>query len=336
MQVKTVSIGIQNLCVACECACRYCLLRSNKTEEGVDYFRGRQLAQRFVQWAKSKDITPLPYYFIGYCAEYPELGDNIAFNRSAGFSGADFLQCNGIKIRNQKETDELVESLKAAGITMMDMTFYGDKSYHDRFAAREGAFDFMLRLAKSAAEQGSVCAPTLVITEENRNVLDGVVEVLTSITQVESIHSFLPDYRGRGDLLEEVRLTEEGYEQLSHRVKGTLNMKRYRTEGEWLSMETLPEYTQRALTITLRKDNIEQLEKMSCEEIVSHVEELDDAYYRAIPPVNDLARQYGDPENRRLYRLRDLFWKWQRRYIQEHHLKLYDVTDERLCCSVRS
>ncbi len=48
-------------------------------------------------------------------------------------------------------------------------------------------------------------------------------------------------------------------------------------------METLPEYTQRALTITLRKDNIEQLEKMSCEEIVSHVEELDDAYYRAIP-----------------------------------------------------
>lgn len=45
--METVSIGIQNLCAPCGCACKYCLLQSCNKAEGVDYFRGKRLAEKF-------------------------------------------------------------------------------------------------------------------------------------------------------------------------------------------------------------------------------------------------------------------------------------------------
>jgi len=307
-----------------------------KADNGIDYNRGKKFAERFVCWGKEKGLPDLPYYFIGYCAEYPELFDNIAFNRSVGFIGASFLQCNGIRIRNETETDEFIGKLKAAGITTIDTTFFGNEGYHDRFAARTGDYEFMLRLAKSAERQGITCSPSVVVTEENIPMLDGLISTLAQITDMRNIHAFLPDYRGRGYLMEDTRLTIKSYEKLSDKIKNKINISRYKTESEWLSMDILPEYTKRALVITLRKDNIEQFEQMSCGEIIKYIEDLDDAYYGAIPPINQLSKLYGDPNNTKLYRLRDLFWMWQKQYIKENHLSLYDVTDERLCNTVRS
>ena len=103
-----------------------------------------------------------------------------------------------------------------------------------------------------------------------------------------------------------------------------------------MALGVLPEYTQRALTVTLRKDNIDLFENMSCYEIIAYVEKLDDEYYKAIPSINELAEIYGNKENEQLYRLRDLFWMWQKRYIRENHLSLYDITDERYCNTIRS
>jgi len=334
--VETVSIGIQNLYVPCNCACKYCLLQSRGKAEGVDYNRGRKLAEKFVRWGKARNLNTLPYYFISYCADYPELFDTIAFNRSNGFAGARFLQCNGMKIKSRAETDEFTARLKEAGIETLDITFYGNEKYHDRFAARTGDYQFMLQLAKSAEQNGISCSPSIVITEENKDMLDNLFSELSRVTDVSNIHSFLPDYRGRGYLMEDSRLTEKSYALLSAPEKRTFNIKRYKTEKDWLSGGKLPEYTKRALVITLREDNIKMLEAMTCDEIVSYVEKLDDDYYHAIPAVNQLAALYGDHNNTKLYRLRDLFWMWQKRYRDENHITTYNVTDERYCYTIRS
>ena len=60
--MKTISIGIHNPCVPCSCACKYCLLQSCKEAEGIDYYRGKKLAERFIVWAKNKNITPCLLY----------------------------------------------------------------------------------------------------------------------------------------------------------------------------------------------------------------------------------------------------------------------------------
>lgn len=321
--------------VACGCACKYCLLSSEKKSCGVDYYRGKRLAQRFLDWKLSGGYQLSLYYSIGFCADYPQLADNISFNRKLGFPGAEFLQCNGIRIMDNKETIMFVITLKESGITRIDTTFYGTQEYHDRFAARKGDYAFMLRLAEAAVNAGIICSPSMLLCEENLGMVGEVFDTLSPIAGTTHIHAFPQDYRGRGYLLEGSRLTSTGYEMLPLRVKEAFNIMRYKTEAEWL-MSPLPEHTQRVLNIAIREDNIEMLENMSCDEIISYVEKLDDAYYDAIPTINVLAELYGDKDNTRLYRPRDLFWKWQKRYLQDNNIHIHDVTDERLCGAVRS
>lgn len=334
--METISIGIQNLYAPCNCACKYCLLQSCKKADGVEYYRGKRIAERFALWGKERNLKNLPYYYISYCADYPELFDNISFNKSIGFVGASFLQCNGIKIRSDSETSKFAAKLKMAGIKMIDTTFFGSEEYHDQFAARAGDYRFMMQLAESATQHEITCSPSVVVSEESKEMLDDLFIVLGRILNIGNIHSFLPDYRGRGYLMENSRLTEKSYKMLSDKVKSTINIKRYKTEKEWLSIGKLPEYTKRALVITLRKDNIEMFENMTCDDIISYVEKLDDDYYYTIPTINQLAEMYGDKHNTKLYRLRDLFWMWQKRYREENYIDTYNVTDERFCNTIRS
>ncbi len=93
---------------------------------------------------------------------------------------------------------------------------------------------------------------------------------------------------------------------------------------------------QKSADFILCSDNIDMFEKMSCDEIVAYVERLDDAYYGAIPQINELAEIYGDKTNTKMNRLRDLYWKWQKRFIADHSIDIYNVTNERLCSTVRS
>lgn len=334
--MKTTSITIQNLCVPCGCACRYCLLRSCKQAEGVDYERGLRIARRFAERAKDKGYVTLPDYCIGYCAEYPQIADTIAFNRSVGFIGARILQVNGIAIRTAEETDRHLRKLKAAGLQQIDTTFYGDREYHDAFAARSGDYDFMFLLARRASAAGIVCAPSVPVTKDNIPVLPDLMRALEAIPGIGKIHAFIPDYRGRGALLEPVRITRDDADALPETVKAKLNLSRYKTQAQWLSLDRLPEYTRRSVIVSLSEDNIRMFERMTCDEILSYAEALDDAFYRAIPSVQTLAEMYDDRQDRKLYRLRDLFWMWQQRYIKENAVDVYDVTDERFCSTVRS
>ena len=334
--MQTTSITIQNLCVPCGCVCRYCLLRSCGQAEGVAYERGKRIAQRFADWAKDKDFVTLPDYCVGYCAEYPQLAQTIAFNRSVGFIGAQILQVNGIAIRTAEETDRLLKKLKAAGLQQIDTTFYGGRDYHDAFAARSGDYDFMLLLAHRAPVAGITCAPSFPVTKENIPMLPDLMRTLEAIPGIGKIHAFIPDYRGRGALLDPFRITADDADALPDTVKDKLNLVRYKTQAQWLSLDRLPEYTCRSVIVSLREDNIDLFERMSCDEILSYVESLDDAFYRAIPPVQTLAGMFGDRQDQKLYRLRDLFWMWQQRYIQEKAIDVYDVTDERFCSTVRS
>ena len=334
--METIAVTIFNLCAACGCACRYCLLRSCKKAGGVDYYRGKRLAERFATWSAERETPQFDGYCIGYCAEYPQLWDNIAFNRSLGWVGAKYLQSNGIAIRSKEETDRFLRRLKEAGVEHVDTTFFGDRAYHDAFAARQGDYDFMLLYAQRAAALGLSCEPTVPVTQQNLAMLPELMQTLESIPGIGRIYCFPTGHWGRGNLLEPYRITPEDVERLPESVRSRLNLRRYKTEAEWLAGGPLPEYTKRALFVSLREDNIDLLESMTCDGIVAYVEGLDDAYYRAIPTVNELAAMYGDPGNLRLYMLRDLFWIWQRRYIKEHGLTLYDVTDERYCGAMRS
>lgn len=332
--MKTVSINVMNLCVPCENRCRYCLLSYSGKTTGVDFNRSTAYARRFHDWLQvhRPDLSFL--FGFGYSMEHPELTKAIQFCQSIGSPTGEFLQFDGMKFRTDEELAALLSDLKTAGIKLIDLTFYGTESYHDRFAGRQGDFNLMINTLKQAKLVGLDAAVSIPLTHENADQIDSLLHQLEAFQPARMV-CFIPHCEGRGYLLDPVRLTSEDYSRLSNRVKGLLNTDRFKPEGEWVRSASSFQAGRRILTVTLTPDNIDFFEQLSFEETISYLEKLDDDYYQAIPDFRELLDMYGNPEGTMMYSARDLSLHYQRRYIAEHNLSIYDVNDERQCFSRR-
>jgi len=331
--MKTVSINVMNLCVPCENRCRYCLLSYDGKTNGVDYKRSEGYAKRFYEWLK-ENRPELSFLFgFGYSMEHPNLMEAIDFCRSIGSATGEFLQFDGMKFRSDTELEELLRHLQGHGIKLIDLTFYGTEGYHDRFAARIGDYRLMMRTLAQANRVGMDVNVSIPITHENTAQLDGLIGELNQY-HTQRIACFIPHSEGRGRLLEPIRFSKEDYEKLSENVRSRVNWNRFRTESEWLHIG-FPTVEKRVLTVTLLPENVEFLEGLSFAETIAYLEKLDDDYYSTIPTVAELAKIYGDPNGKRYYSARDLYMNYQRRYIADNGIEIYDINDERQCFSRR-
>jgi len=331
--MKTVSINVMNLCVPCENRCRYCLLSYDGNVSGVDYKRSEDYAKRFYEWL-TENRPELSFLFgFGYSMEHPDLPGAIDFCRSIGSATGEFLQFDGMKFRTEAELEVLLRQLKAHGINLIDLTFYGTESYHDRFAARAGDYRLMINTLKQANQIDLDVTVSIPITHENADQMDALIGELEQY-RTQRITCFVPHSEGRGRLLDSVRLSKEDYEKLSGNVRKRINTNRFKTEKEWLQ-SGFPTNRKRVLTVTLRPENIDFFENRTFEETIAYLEKLDDDYYTAIPAVEELAKMYGDPNGDRYYSARDLYLHYQRRYIADNGIEIYDINDERQCFSRR-
>lgn len=332
--MKTVSINVMNLCVPCENRCRYCLLSYSGKTTGVDFDRSAEYAKGFYDWIK-RNRPELSFLFgFGYSMEHPELVRAILFCQSIGSATGEFLKFDGMKFRSEQELEVLLSELKANGIKLIDLTFYGTEAYHDRFAARSGDFRLMIDTLKVANKVGLDVTVSIPLTQENVGQTEQLLDRL-SVFRIVRTSCFVPHCEGRGSLLEDIRLTVEDYAQLSGKVKSHFNRERFRSEQEWLSAKSLPEPERRVLTVTLTPENIEFFEKLDFGETITWLENLDDTYYKTVPGFRELMKQYGDPNGRKLYSARDLYMHYQKKYLAEHPIRVYDMNDERHCFSRR-
>jgi len=332
--MKTTSINVMNLCVPCENRCRYCLLSYDGKVTGVDYSRSEAYARRFYDWLKEKRPGMGFLFGFGYSMEHPELLPAIDFLNSIGSPTGEFLQLDGLKFRSDDEIREYLTGVKEHGVKLIDLTFYGVEEYHDRFAGRRGDWRYMMRILGAANELGLEAEVSLPLTHENAGDAEVLLRELDGY-QLKRVFAFIPHGEGRGATLEDVRFRTGDLERLGDRALAMLNRDRFRSEKEWIASGETPSYENRVLTVTLRPDNIAFFESLSFDETIRWLEEMDDLYYNTIPPFESLVKTYGDPSCEKFYSLRDLFLKYQRRYMREQGLEMYDVNDERNCFSRR-
>ena len=331
--MRTVSINVMNLCVPCENRCRYCLLSYDGKTHGVDYQRSQRYAQRFYEWLQ-ENRPDLSFLFgFGYSMEHPDLLEAITFCQRIGSATGEFLQFDGMKFRTDEDLEILLQQLKEHGIRLIDLTFYGTEIYHDRFAARTGDYRLMMRTLAQANKIGLDVTVSIPITHENADQIDDLIAELEQ-HRTQRIVCFVPHSEGRGRLLDPIRFSAEDYGNLSENVRKQLNTNRFKTESNWLKCG-FPANEKRVLTVTLTPENVDFFEGMSFEETITHLEKLDEDYYAAIPTVEELAKLYGDPNGDRYYSARDLYLHYQRRFITDHNIKIYDINDERQCFSRR-
>lgn len=331
--MKTVSVSIENLCVPCHCGCRHCLLDSRHRATGVDYERGKAFAARFYGWMKRERPDLGGMYYVGYCNEFPQLCEHVAFVKRI-MPSFDFLQFNGMAFRSEPELLKLLEDVRDSGIRLIDLTFYGTEAYHDRFAGRQGDFRFLLTILQICEKIGLDVVISVALTMENRDQMEKLFEILSPY-RFRQCTVFLPHAKGRGEAMSELRLTDDAFASLQEVVRANFMRIPHRTEAEWIERGIFPEARQRALTLALTPENMDRLEQMEPAQIIRELEAMDDAYYAAIPSMMELARMYGRPDNRQLFRLRDLYLQWQKRYLKENPIDLLDMNDERHSFSIR-
>lgn len=328
--MQTTSINVESLCVPCCNCCKYCLLSWNGRTIGADYKRSEKYALGFYEWIKNNRPDLGFAFYFGYSMEHPDLLGAVDFMKSIGSPGGDFLQFDGMKIRDEDEIYKLLSDLKYHGIKLINLTFYGTKDYHDAFARREGDYDFMMKVLGTANKIGLDVEIGIPLTQESAPMIDSMLDELEKY-KTQRIMLFVPHEEGRGVLLNKIRFTAEDYAEMSDRAKKHFNDKLYKTEAQWLAKNSFSKLQKRSLTISLTPENIDMFEAMDFFEAIEYLEKLDDDYFNLIPDMDSLAELYGDKNGNRFYRERDLYLHWQRKYIKDNALKVYDINDERQC-----
>ena len=332
--MQTVSINVSNLCVPCCNRCRYCLLSWDGKVSGLDYDRSAAYAKRFYSWLKENRPDLGFAFYYGYSMEHPKLLETVDFLREIGSPGGKFLQFDGMKFREKAEIRQLLIDLKARGIELIDLTFYGTRDYHDRFAARQGDYDYLMAILRTANEVGLAVSAGMALNHENAHQAGTLLDQLQGHL-LRHIFAFVPHGEGRGEFLEPVRFCQSDYDSLPDSVKGIFNRRKFRPEGEWVREGYFSAPEKRVLTVGLTPENADFFENQDFAETIAWLERLDDDYFRAIPSLAELAHLYGDVGEVKFYSERDLYLKYQRRYIREHKLDLPDMNDERFCFSRR-
>lgn len=331
--MKTVSVSIENLCVPCHCGCKHCLLDSRHCATGVAYERGKAFAARFYEWMKRERTDLGGMYYVGYCNEFPQLCDHVAFVKTI-MPDFDFLQFNGMAFREEQALHRLLESVRGSGIRLVDLTFYGTEACHDRFAGRAGDFQYLLTILRICEKIRLDVVISVALTMENRDQMEELFEILSHYRHRQCT-VFLPHAKGRGEAMSELRLTKEAYDSLPEIVRTNFMRIPHRTEAEWIARGVFPKAQRRALTLALMPENIDLLEQMEPAQIIRELEAMEDSYYGAIPTMTELARMYGRPDSSQLFRLRDLYLQWQKRYLNENPISVPDMNDEHHSFSIR-
>lgn len=325
--MQTVSINICTLCTQCFNRCRYCLLSYDGKVQGADWERSCLYAARFHDWLKTNRSDLSFAFYFGYSMEHPRLTEAVEFLRKMGSPTGEFLQMDGMAMRSEDELKSLLTALKERGIRLLDFTFYGTQDYHDRFAARRGDYALMLSALCVANEIGLDCEIGYPLTRESAPLAADFLREIEKY-RLKNLFFFVPHGEGRGKTMEDIRLTEEDVAALPQAVLAHLNRERYKPEHAWLREEILPPQ-KRVLTLVLTQENIARYEMMSPDQVISELENLDDAYYRAVPDFAQLAARYGDRKGNKIFSERDLYLYYQRKFIAQTGLAVHDMNDER-------
>ena len=239
--MKTEQVMLQTLCVPCACRCRYCLLCWDGKTVGASWDAGRRSALRMKEWMRLNRPDVLFHFSFGYSMEHPDLRGALRFLRGIGSPQAEYLQCDGMRIRDEKECQDLVSLLAEEGVRHLNFTFYGLQEYQDRFAGRREDFACMLRLARTAGKAGLQVSAGIPLTWESAPQADRLIDILRMQAGVPKIFLFVPHEEGRGIALQDIRFSLADEALLSEEARSLLNRGIFRPESEWIAGGFAPE-----------------------------------------------------------------------------------------------
>jgi sulfatase maturation enzyme AslB (radical SAM superfamily) len=311
---------------SCAHECRYCFFDNHKSSKNP-FNRFSSIADRFLEWKKTQGLTNFPVIFRWFYSDDAEpavLKKDIELATREKMHRSLFL--GGMRMRPESEMRIRLQKLRDVGVKFAYASFAGYGDVHDYWNSRPGDFEFLINTMTSAANLGMVFFQRIFLMKSTLPTLEKLIDKLDELPiKVKSREIYPLFYSGRARYLEDERVTAADLEVLPERVTKFLKKrKNWRTEREWMDTVYEREETSANVILKLYLDdtNIDRIESMSCEEIVSELENRTRAAYAALPAKRQLCEEYGDPTNLRLYQdFHDVQILWLDRYLKKYPIQ---------------
>lgn len=301
----------------CAHICRYCLVSETRKGSKLPFRRFEQLVHRFHDWRDSGRTDINIRTFVGPSFDYDlETLDGIRRLRARKQSTLEILNLGGLRIRDAAAMKSWLDDRQAAGIVGFHTSLAGCGKTHDRWNGRAGDFDYQLSILRMAGERGMVRRERLFLVRSTLPLFDQLLDIMESIPGEARSRVVTPFfYAGLARRYEDERITEDIRDNLPERIAklGRGRFSEWRSEREWIKalMETPSKPRKIAMKLDVHEDNIDRLERLSCEEIFAEQERLYQEGYNRLPSLEELCALYGDRDGRKIYMLpRDLEDRW--------------------------
>jgi hypothetical protein len=313
----------------CAHICRYCLVSETRKGSALPFSRFERLVHRFFDWKASSGNDFDIRTFVGPSLDYDiDTLKGVARLRARKNLPFEILNLGGLRLRDAEALGIWIDERRAAGIVGFHTSLAGCDATHDRWNGRRGDFAYQTLLLRMAGERGMVRQERLFLAKNTLPVFDRLLDTMESIPGEVRNRFVTPFfYAGLARRYEDERMTEDQRDNLPDRV-AKLRRGRFHewwSEREWIPvmMETAHEARKTAMKLDVNEGNIDELERMSCEDIFAAREQIYRDDYRRMPGLDELCARYGDKTNRLVYMLnRDLEHKWMDMHERETGIRI--------------
>lgn len=317
---------------ACAHSCKYCSM-GNKRLTRISNDRYASFIMRFLEWGEAKHMLPYPIeYTLNYSDDYDRATLEMLHmlkQRSDRKYPLGGITLGGLRCRSNEELRAWLVERQSFGCETVHASFVGNRETHDYWNGRSGNFDFIMATLSLAGELGMALGARLFVIKSTLASLNDLSEKLDRLPQHNDNWRYAQPffYAGWASRFEEERIDEETRDSLpgwlAPLIQNGAQRDIWRSEREWIAhIQNINEHpTEVNLILNLTDENIDRLERMSCEAIVAEYEQRTRAAYAAVPSFHELCDLYGDKGGRHIYELeRCIEMKWLDRHLAKHPL----------------
>lgn len=335
------TISLMIVAAGCNNRCRHCSMSAHTSSEpnAQTLLSLDEIGKIFEQLDRANRESPPLFGKLNVVLAYepmihPDIADIFQLIASFPYTSNfhEMMATNGSGIARAENHRALLEKMKNAGLKAIQLSPYGLESTHDWFACCKGAFQDLMSAARRGIEAGLMINWQYFFHKKNVNELPELVIYGRKITKdgesEESISIVSP--AGRGREIEHLRPDSDELQKLPEEIRKIKFLPDYHSEAEWIEeaisgrMEKLlRNYYQKIrergypeLFLHFDKQNINRLSEIIDE---SRHQKKPQKLGEDIsePDLKWLAKEYGDKENKAIYKASMMRNKWLKVYQNE-------------------
>ncbi|WP_036293144.1 radical SAM protein [Methylosinus sp. PW1] len=306
--VRISTIWLAGAVQHCAHACSYCSI-GDKAGGRLPLEHFLDFVMRFARLLprdgdKEVKVHPIVHYSYEYGAEGARRMEPM--RRAFGLPTLEQITTGGLRLRDEAQSRAWLRDWRDFGVRTIHATFAGMNETHDSYNGRRGDFDYLWMLQKVAAELGMELGQSLLLTKTTApRILELVEKLKTLNAPLDHRWVFPPAYMGHGKALEADRIGESERDTLPRELceMRSPHFATWRSEREWLKELATEQTRQEEVFCNVRLDvsRIQAFETKESSEITKSLIDRARRAYEAIPPLGELAREFGDRTNERIY-----------------------------------